>query len=332
MNFRFSILITVYNKEQYLKKCLDSVVNQTYRNFDIVIVDDGSTDKSKKNIKKYMLKHGNIKYFYQDNKGVSSVRNECIKHVTNEYFLFVDADDYIDKNLLCNLNKELCKDSNLDILSFNMTEVSEENKIIRVLKKANFAKCSGEEAFIKYIINDNYVYFDTPWGYVYNTAFWKKNKFEYIEGKVHEDSLLTPIVILSASSVISTKIQGYYYVQSLNSITRVNNQDILDKRVDDLFNNYKILIDFVNSYKLKEENRINILRHIAYVLLKIPYHFNLSDKKKYFKKMKQIKFYKLIYTKIGRVRSKILKVIAFINIKLFYYIYKSFEKKSIFII
>ncbi len=332
MCFKFSVLVTVYNKEQYLKKCLDSIVNQTYKNFDVIIVDDGSTDKGKKIIDKYMLKNNNIKYFYQDNKGVSCARNECIKHVTNDYFLFVDADDYIDTNLLYNLNKELCKDSNLDVLSFNMTEVSEENKIIRVLEKASFEKCTGEDAFIKYILNDNYVYFDTPWGYVYNTAFWKKNRFEYIEGKVHEDSLLTPIVILSASSVVSTKIQGYYYVQSLNSITRVYDPDILDKRINDIFNNYRILIDFVNSCELREESRVYILRHFAYVLLKIPYHFNLKDKKNYFKKMKQIKFYKLIYPKIGRVKSKISKVIAFINIKLFYYIYKSFEKKSIFII
>lgn len=328
MHFKFSVLVTVYNKEQYLRKCLDSIVNQTYRNFDVVIVDDGSTDKSKKIIDKYMLKHDNIKYFYQDNKGVSIARNKCVKHVINDYFLFVDADDYIDKDLLYNLNKEICKDSNFDILSFNMTEVDEKNEIIRVLEKPNFLKCSGENALMKYIINENYIYFDTPWGYVYNTKFWKRNKFKYIEGKVHEDSLLTPIVLLSASNVISTKIQGYYYVQSLNSITRINNQDILDKRVDDLFDNYKILIDFVNSRNLNNHNKALILRHIAYVLLKIPYHCNLSNKKIYFKKMRQIKFYKLIYTKIGKFAPKVSKVIAFINIKLFYYLFHFFYKKS----
>lgn len=332
MDVRFSVLITVYNKEKYLKKCINSIVNQKYKCFDVIIVDDGSTDKSSDIIKKYTSKYSNIRYIYQENKGVASARNECIKHVETDYFIFVDADDYIDKNLLYKLNKEISKDLDFDILSFNMTEVDETNNVIKVLEKKSFEKCSGEKALMNYVVNDNYVYFDTPWGYVYNTKFWRKNNFKYEEGKVHEDSLMTPMIILSANKVISTKIQGYFYVQSSDSITRCLEASLVEKRLDDLFNNYKILIDFIKSIKIQKDSERYILKYIGFCLLRIPEDLKLKNKKIYFKKMKKIEFYKLIHNKTNKILPKISKVIAFINIRLFYYLFKWFNNKSIIII
>ena len=92
-----SVIIPVYNVEKYIDKCLESVVNQTYKNLEIIVINDGSTDESEEVIKKYLNKHSNIKYIYQENKGVSSARNAALTYANGKYVMFIDSDDYIDK-------------------------------------------------------------------------------------------------------------------------------------------------------------------------------------------------------------------------------------------
>ena len=95
-----SIIIPVYNAEKYLGKCLDSILNQTYSDFEIIIVNDGSSDSSDSICKKYMLDEPRIQYIIQKNQGVSAARNTGIKRAKGEYLLFVDADDTIDSLML----------------------------------------------------------------------------------------------------------------------------------------------------------------------------------------------------------------------------------------
>ena len=96
---KYTIIITVYNKEQYLKRCLDSVCKQNYKNYLVMVVNDGSTDDSEKIIKKYVKKY-KILYYKKENTGVADTRNYAIDRVTTNYFLFVDADDYVSLDLL----------------------------------------------------------------------------------------------------------------------------------------------------------------------------------------------------------------------------------------
>lgn len=95
-----SILIPCYNVEKYLDQCLDSVINQTYKDLQIVIVDDGSTDKTLEIAQSYANKDSRIELYHQENKGVSAARNELLRHIKGEYFLFVDSDDWMELDMV----------------------------------------------------------------------------------------------------------------------------------------------------------------------------------------------------------------------------------------
>lgn len=95
MSIDVSVIVPVYNVERYIKQCLESIINQTYKNIEIILVDDGSTDKSNIIIKKYIKENSNIKYIKQNNSGVSVARNNGLKHAIGEFILFVDPDDYL---------------------------------------------------------------------------------------------------------------------------------------------------------------------------------------------------------------------------------------------
>ena len=96
---KVSIIVPVYNVEKYLEKCLDSLVMQTLKDTEIIVVNDGSTDSSSEIIKKYEEKYENIKSYSKKNGGLSDARNYGLKYVTGEYVAFLDSDDYVDKTL-----------------------------------------------------------------------------------------------------------------------------------------------------------------------------------------------------------------------------------------
>ena len=105
---KISIIIPVYNVENYLAECLNSVVNQTYRNIEIIIVNDGSTDNSFSIIQQYQLQDERIKIINQENQGLSAARNAGMKVASGEYLWFVDSDDYVAINACEEFVKHLC--------------------------------------------------------------------------------------------------------------------------------------------------------------------------------------------------------------------------------
>ena len=127
---KFSIIIPVYNVEPYLEKCLDSVTNQTYKNFEVIIVNDSSPDNSQKIIDKYVKKDKRFKGYIKENGGVSSVRNYGLQKVSGDYILFLDGDDYIDISLLEELSKKIANQYP-DIVRFSLSTVTEKNELIK---------------------------------------------------------------------------------------------------------------------------------------------------------------------------------------------------------
>lgn len=125
---KISVIIPIYNVEQYLSQCLDSIINQTYTNLEIILINDGSTDNSKKICNQYKLLDSRIIVIHKSNKGLSDARNTGIKIATGDYISFVDADDFIDENMYTILSKKI-NTTNADIIWYNHYNYQSPNKI-----------------------------------------------------------------------------------------------------------------------------------------------------------------------------------------------------------
>ncbi len=141
---KVSVIVPVYNAEKYLKKCLESIINQTYLNIEIVLVDDGSTDNSLKICNDYKKNDRRIKVIHQSNKGVSTARNVGLDNATGAYISFVDSDDYIENDMIEKMTNEAIK-NNLDIIICNLhfenenyEEIKEFNHNDYFIKRKNY--------------------------------------------------------------------------------------------------------------------------------------------------------------------------------------------------
>lgn len=143
---RYSILIPVFNVERYIDECLKSVIYQTYQDFEVIIIDDGSTDSSGKICDNYAKKDSRIKVYHQDNQGLMLSRKNGILKATGDYCLFLDSDDYYDFTLLSEVDSYI-ETYNLDMLIFNKREVYRDGKIKESIKlfDKEFAVVDSEE-------------------------------------------------------------------------------------------------------------------------------------------------------------------------------------------
>lgn len=237
---KFSVIVPVYNVEKYIKDCIDSILNQSYDNFEVIIVNDGSPDDSQKIIDEYVKKDKRVKSFIKENGGLSDARNYGVKEATGDYILFVDSDDTINKDLLLELNKVADKD--IDIIRFQMLKINDNETICD--RCDSFKKISGEEAFIKLTKTSLFV---TACSSAYRLEFWNENKYQYAKGKYHEDFGLTPLVYISAKYVSCIDYEGYNYFLRENSIMTNNDDSKLIKKNEDCLYHYKYLMDSIKN-------------------------------------------------------------------------------------
>ena len=226
---KFSIIVPVYNVEDYLRNCMDSILNQSYEDYEVIVVNDGTKDNSQDIIDEYVKKDNRVKGYKKKNEGIATTRNYGIKKASGDYIIFVDSDDDIDKDLLLEVNKVIESDEP-DIVRFNAVNIGK--KEVRVDIK-EFSNISGSEAF-RELMTDGY--FVALWAYAFRRDYWLKNDYTFIDGKVHEDYGLTPYVILKANKVSCINKYLYnYYVREKSIMNdkqlekeRKKNQDVLD--------------------------------------------------------------------------------------------------------
>lgn len=306
---KYTIIITVYNKEKYIERALKSAINQNFKNYEIMIVNDGSTDNSERIIKKYQKKQ-KFKYYYKENTGIADTRNFAIDKVETEYFLFLDADDYISLNLL----KEIDKYNDYDILSFNAINLSQEQSFIKNMNKPLY-EGKGEDFFIKLVKEKSE--FTVPWGYIYNTKYFKENKFTYPKGEILEDYYLTPFLIIEAKKIISIDYKGYYYVTTQNSITNSNNNKITETYIK----HFNKMINMIDKYN--ENIQKNFKSFLAGTLIWYGSTLTGTEQKKYIKTIKRKKIINLLDR--PKIKKQIIKLLYNLNI---YYIIRKILKRS----
>ena len=190
---KVTVIIPSYNVEDYLDECIESVLKQSLKDIEIILVNDGSTDKTLDIIKKYEKKDERIKYIDQVNQGLSVSRNNALDIASGEYIFFLDSDDYLSKKSLENLYNKASKD-NLDVLYFDATSIFENEKLKK--EKSVFSNYykrqndysdvyNGQELFSLMKKNKEFrpnACFQFP-----RLQFLKDNNIKFIEGIIHED-------------------------------------------------------------------------------------------------------------------------------------------------
>lgn len=307
---KFSIIVPVYNVEKYISKCIESIINQTYKNFELIIVNDGSPDNSQKIIDKYVKKDKRIKSFIKENGGLSDARNYGLKYTTGDYLLFVDSDDSIEMKLLEKINSSLSKDK-VDILRFECALYNEENVKIQSCSGSNYQN-KDVDTCIQELITRKYV--EPAWLYCYNIKFWRENNFKYQEGKIHEDFGLTPLILYKAKTISSIDYSGYKYLIRDGSITNSSNYSKTKKAVYDMLEQGKIL----NKLLEYEEDSIKkkaILNYINESLILKSRELNNCDRKKYISELRKEEINKKIYP--YNAKKLLKKIISLISINIY---------------
>ncbi len=228
---KFSLIVPVYNVENYIRKCIMSLLNQTFKDFEVIVVNDGTKDKSIDKIKDL-----DVTIITQKNKGLSQARNEGVKKAKGEYLIFIDSDDYVEENLLEEINKSLV--NNPDLVRFQIQEVKENGEITKYMETPFFEK-SGEEAFS---LISKYHFVENAWCYAIKRTYYQQEKFKFKENTVHEDFGLIPLVIIKAKVVNSIEYIGYNYLQRIGSImNNIDDYEKILKKTNDFYNHYLYL-------------------------------------------------------------------------------------------
>ena len=257
---KFSIIVPVFNVEKYLSSCLESILKQTYDNFEVIIVDDGSTDNSYKIIEEYSKSDKRFKKYKKKNGGVSSARNYGITKATGDYILFVDSDDTINTKLLEVLNAKIIECDSIDLIKYNMEFIGSGKNLDT---NETFNELNGEDAFLKLYSNSLFV---CPVCYAYKRTFWLENNFLYAVGRIHEDYGLTPNIVLKANKVSAIDFVGYNYYLRENSIMTDNSTLKVIKKNEDCLYHYDFLLKCSKVIKDDYVRKI-FVSYISYVLI-----------------------------------------------------------------
>lgn len=212
---KVSIIVPVYNVEKYLRKCLNSLINQTLKEIEIICINDGSTDKSLEILEEYKNRDSRIILLNQENSGQSITRNNGIKKATGEYLGFVDPDDWVDLDYYERL---------YNAASTNDTDIAV-GGIIRVtgIKKKKFLN------FEKETITDNtnlkFELCDVPeksyvWNKIYKTQKLKEINLKFEEGRIFEDCIFTPQALFFLGKMVTVPNTYYYYLRRNNSTVK----------------------------------------------------------------------------------------------------------------
>lgn len=293
---KFSIIIPVYNVEEYIERTLKSVFNQSEKDFEVILVNDGSTDKSIEIAKNFDVKVINIKH-----SSVSEARNVGAKEAKGEYLVFLDSDDYWDKNLLKKLKQSLHNAP--DLVRFQVRTITDKNESVDY-NEQTFEGKNGEEAF-QIICTFHFV--ESIWCYAIKRKYYEAEKFSFKKGTIHEDFGLTPLIIIKAKKVNCINYIGYNYYRRSGSIMNTPDYSWTKRKVSDFYKHYL----YLNKEIDKTDVNKNIFKSfIANSMLMKICELNWKDYLNYKKKLKEKNIYNNLLndTLTRKIKKELLKI------------------------
>lgn len=265
---KFSIIIPVYNVEKYLRESLDSIINQTLSEFEVICVNDGSTDNSLAILQEYANKDSRIKIISQDNQGQGIARNKGIELAQGEYILFVDPDDFIEFNTLEIIYNKFMQ-TDVDMIQFDYEQCKENGEFSRyILFKKQVKK------YFHYSIKDNDVYnwHNIPkknlpamslaiWNKAYKTNFIKNNNIKMAPNKHGEDHIFSISANLLAKKILYINKSLYHYRTRLGSaVNKASNDNFC------IFENIELLKKFLVEHHFFDEYKTSFEDYVLTVL------------------------------------------------------------------
>ena len=211
-----SIIIPVYNVEKYLDKCLDSVVNQTYTNLEIILVDDGSPDNCPAMCDAWMSRDSRINVIHQLNGGLSRARNAGLKIAAGEFIGFVDSDDWIEPEMF-ELLMTAIMETDADIAVCRYQQESVDSKGIKKVVVSSEKKLYSNEEALRLIIMGGSFIGTVVWNKLYRKSILANIRFP--EGKIHEDNLWTPQIVGNSKLIVCIENSLYHYVIRKGSLS-----------------------------------------------------------------------------------------------------------------
>lgn len=252
---KVSVIVPIYNTEKYLRKCLDSIINQTLNDIEIICINDGSTDSSAEILEEYATHDNRIRIITQANSGLSEARNSGMRIAAGEYIGFVDSDDYIDldyyEKLYCTAIK-----NNADIAcSGIIRESDKKNKIlIRYEKEEVFTTIKNKFENAK-VPEHCYV-----WNKIYKTEKLKEHNLEFKRGVVYEDLLFTPDALEHLDNMVVVPNILYHYYKHSKSLVHKHPT----KAKNDKFINTTYLINKCYEHNVKMTKKQSVLKKETY--------------------------------------------------------------------
>ncbi len=210
-----SIIIPVYKVEKYLPRCIDSVLNQSYTNLEIILVDDGSPDNCPEICDDYWRKDTRIRVLHKENGGLSDARNCGIEAARGKYIGFVDSDDYIHQDMYMELWKSLQREE-ADIAVCGIRKVYGEEAVVEMPGENTVTVCTGREAVKNIFDAKLYLPSVVAWNKLYKRELFRDVR--YPAGKIHEDEFTTYKLFHAGTKVVYISGKYYYYYQRDDSI------------------------------------------------------------------------------------------------------------------
>ena len=252
-----TVVIPVYNVEKYLNRCIESILLQEWKNYDILLVDDGSTDRSPQICDDYVKAYDFISVIHKENGGLSEARNTGISQAKGEYVYFPDSDDWLEPDAFMAL-AEVLESQKFDIISFNREFVKGEEDAI-VSEPEVTQVFEGKDAFVQMLKHSYITGFAND--KIYRKSLFIDNNILFPKGKYYEDLGTNYKLFLSAKKVYATNQKYYHYlIDNPDSITQSWNE----KKFSDMFGFYKDIFysDFVRSQLNQDELQISQLYYV----------------------------------------------------------------------
>lgn len=263
-NPKVSVIIPVYNTELYLPKCLDSVINQTLNEIEIIAINDGSTDNSVEILNDYALNDSRIRIISSQNKGGGAARNIGLSIATGNYIIFLDSDDFFELDMLEKMYKSAIKD-NLDIVVCNMNKYNDINKKFEIHKVITIPEfIMPNEVFnYKKCPDDIFNYFqNAAWNKLYKLEFIKSNNLKFQEIRRTNDLFFTKRAIVLANRISCLENIFVHYRSEMKTNCQSNNYKYPLEFLKSLIALKKFLSE-KNLYKEVEQSYLKLIKRVV---------------------------------------------------------------------